>query len=139
MTARVRAVYFDQNFRFFDGEAGVKLFVVLADCSSQYIAAKTTSRQRTRSSTLGCNLNDRWQNFFVPAAQFEVDTWIDLQGLYSFTKVSLDAAARSGYISLKLFLDKNTFSALLRCAIGAEGTTKAEAQCLQDTLAQSSA
>jgi hypothetical protein len=138
MTARVRGVYFDKDFKFLDGETGEKLFVVVADRGGEYLAAKTTSQQHTKSANQGCNLGDYFQNYFLPAgvAEFRKPTWIDLQSLYAFRKTALDVAVTAGLAKLVILLPKDICSSLIDCAVQADGTTAPQVVSLEHSKAE---
>ena len=75
-------VYFDAAFRFQDGTIGEKRFVVI--CASpefelKVVVLRTTSQNKGGKS-YGCNLDDRFQNFYLPpeSGVFSLQTWIML-------------------------------------------------------------
>jgi len=79
-------VYYSEKFKFYDGEIGQKLFIVLNNPSGTepYIVAKTTS-QPIMKYNLGCNPGSGI--FFIKSNMecFPKDTFIQLIELYPFT------------------------------------------------------
>ncbi len=103
--------YFDREFKFKDGNAGEKLFVVLCTSplnDSTVVVVRTTKVERGAKS-YGCHLNDRWQNFYVPdeAKVFRKPTWIMLDYAieYPVSKLVTAAATQRAKLGLIAVLD----------------------------------
>ena len=108
--------YFDREFKFKDGNAGEKLFVVLCTSplnDSTVVVVRTTKVERGAKS-YGCDLNDRWQNFYVPdeAKVFKKPTWIMLDYAIEYSVSALEAATSER----KKKLTPIAFKDLLDCA-----------------------
>lgn len=91
-------VYFDPKFRYQDGNTGEKLFVVLCTSplnESKVVVVRTTTGDRRGAKSYGCNLDDRWQNFYLPdeAKVFSEPTWIMLDYAIEYPVSNLGTAA----------------------------------------------
>ena len=109
-------VYLDPDFRYKDGNTGKKYFIVLCSSplvDSKVVAVRTTSKERGAKS-YGCNLNDRWQNFYLPeeAKVFPVSTWIMLDYAIEYPASNLGTELSEQ----KFKLGPIAFRDLLECA-----------------------
>jgi len=91
-------VYFDPKFRYQDGNTGEKLFVVLCTSplnESKVVVVRTTTGERRGAKSYGCNLDDRWQNFYLPedAKVFREPTWIMLDYAVEYSVNALETSA----------------------------------------------
>jgi len=129
------AILHDPLFRFKDGETGNKLFVILNDGSSGfYVAVRTTSQARGKSSSEGCHLDDWQQNFFVPTATgcFKKNTWICLDDFYEFDATELLQGSFSGRIQHIGKLPSSMLPALISCALQSDDITGLQEQAIQN-------
>lgn len=87
----VGSVFFDRQFDFKDGDTGRKLFVVLGTIEGVSVAVKTTTRQHGRGTTFGCQIRDRFGNFFLPHRCCDLDrtTWVCLDAFYELDYASV--------------------------------------------------
>ena len=132
-------VYHDPDFPYQDGEAGNKLFVVLAlDVADNLIVARTTSRADRKSWTYGCHNSDPYPNFFIPKdlGIFPENTWVCLNYLTEFDQVEFYEGVAASQIEKKNEVPKKLMRELLECAASAEGTTVAQERAIRDTLAK---
>jgi hypothetical protein len=58
------SIFFDEDFKFHDGQAGEKVFLVLGTLGAVSLVAKTT--QHGRGVSFGCQPKDRFHNFYLP-------------------------------------------------------------------------
>ena len=109
---------FDSKFVFKDGDKGKKIFVVLNDGSTgTYIAAKTTSRGDRFSIQHGCQILDRFPNFyFVKGSCFlDENTWIQLDSFFEFETGKLIQKVLTNEIQRIGVLDCDQSVELLTC------------------------
>ena len=113
-------VYFDPVFRFKDGTVGKKRFVVLCSSpmtNSEVVVVRTTSQERG-SRKYGCQLNDRYQVFFMPleSEKFPKDTWIMLDYAMEYDVANLGTKL----VRQKAKLGSIAYRGLLLCAAQAK-------------------
>lgn len=129
---------FDDNFKFHDGAKGRKIFVVLNNGSSgNYITAKTTSRGDRYNIQHGCQILDRFPNFyFVKGSCFlSENTWIQLDAFYEFKAATLLQEVMSGQINRIGVVDTNQAIELLVCASHSDDLTQQQGVIISNTLA----
>lgn len=127
----------DENFKFRDGKAGKKIFVVLNDGNSgSYIAVKTTSKGDRYGIQHGCQILDRFPNFhFVKNSCFLYEnTWIQLDDFFEFKRDKLIHQITSGEIHKIGVLDSLQTIQLLTCASHSEDISLIHEKELQKTL-----
>jgi len=107
-------IFHHKNFTFKDGDVSSKLLVLLNTPSRNdpYLFIKTTSQQKGKSKTPGCD--EKRSLFFVPAntAFFEFDTWVQLYEIYPFPP---DDVQRDPDFVIINILDDKTTSAIIDC------------------------
>jgi len=109
-------VYYDPEFRFKDGKVKEKRFVVLCSSpmtNSEVVVVRTTSQERG-SRKYGCQLNDRYQVFFMPleSEKFPKDTWIMLDYTIEYDAGNLGTRL----VPQKAKLKPRAYGGLLACA-----------------------
>ncbi len=128
------AVLHDPQFRFKDGKTGNKLFVILNDGTAGfYVAVRTTSQAKGKSTSEGCHLKDWQQNFFVPTNKgcFNKDTWICLDDFYEFDVTELLKGHFSGRIKEVGKLSPALLQALIDCALQSDDITGLQKHAIQ--------
>lgn len=131
------SILHDTNFQFKDGEIGNKLLIVLNDGKEfPYIIIKTTSKQKTKNTDEGCQLNDKPPNFFLPrnSTSFEKDTWIELNEFFEFELSEMFQKRLARTIEHKNTLPKQILKDLLRCAINCDDISEFQEEILKKTL-----
>jgi hypothetical protein len=114
------------GFRFKDGARGDKYLVVLNDgLCGFYVLVKTTSRQNGRSASYGCNLSDRYPNFFLQDGIpiFCAPTWVCLDDFYTPPVAEILTGKFSGIVTMKGELPVEMAKALLLCAAASDDIT----------------
>ena len=109
-------VYYDPEFRFKDGKVKEKRFVILCSSpmtNSEVVVVRTTSQERG-SREYGCQLNDRYQVFFMPleSEKFPKDTWIMLDYAMEYDAANLGTKL----VRQKAKLGSIAYRDLLACA-----------------------
>lgn len=123
----------DLNFKFHDGKIGNKIFVVFNNAASGiYIAAKTTSRPDRYGIQHGCQIFDRFPNYyFVHGSCFlNKNTWVQLNNFYEFKKDELMQKVISGQINRIGLLDENHTSDLITCASHSDDLSMSQCEML---------
>lgn len=131
------SILHDPQFRCHDNTIQDKLLVVLNDGSvGKYILVKTTSSNKKKGSSPGCNARDNFRNFFIPKGQsnFPIDTWVMLNEFYEARRHELLQRSMSGYIKVKGELSENLIKSLLVCAKDSQDITPDQEAILDDTL-----
>ncbi len=129
---------FDDNFQFHDGAKGKKIFVLLNNGSSgEYLTAKTTSRGDRYGIQYGCQILDRFPNFyFVRGSCFLKDnTWVQLDAFYEFGAADLLQKVMSNHIKRIGVIDTAQMAQLLTCASHAEDLTQHQESIVNETMA----
>jgi hypothetical protein len=129
---------FDGNFRFHDGSDGRKIFVVLNNgLSGEYLAAKTTSRGDRYGIQHGCQILDRFPNFyFVKGSCFLKDhTWVQLDTFYEFDAAELIQKVMAGHINRIGVIDRAQAMQLLSCASHSEDISRYQESIISRALA----
>lgn len=132
-------VLFDNNFKFKDGKRGKKFLIVLNDGTpGYYIVVKTTSISNYKGNTYGCQINDRYPNFFLPhgSCAFEKHTWIILTQYYEFTTYKLLAKNFDGELNIIFYLPEDITIEILNCALDSEDIILSHEKILTDMVKQ---
>nr|VFJ72013.1 MAG: hypothetical protein BECKFW1821C_GA0114237_103019 [Candidatus Kentron sp. FW] len=129
---------FDSNFRFHDGKLGNKIFVILSNGSNGiYIAVKTTSRGNRYGIQHGCQILDRFPNYYLVEGSCEFlskNTWIQLDSFYELKseelmeKIIMNRIRRLGIIGEKDAID------LLTCATHSEDLSYFQEMVIQGAI-----
>ena len=112
-------ILFDRNFQFKDGEVGEKIFILLNNGSSgTYVSVKTTSNGSRYGLTAGCQVLERFPNFFIPvhAACLNDNTWVQLHVFYEFNAADLMQTVMSGEIHRIGVLPEKLANELISCS-----------------------
>jgi len=113
------ALLFHRRFLFKDGKRDDKIIVLLNDGTSGYfLATKTTSQSRNKTATFGCNLRDRYPNYFLPRRQtcLSMNTWVCLDDYHELDGPSLDSGRVAGEVNIIGHLEDQVTRCLLDCA-----------------------
>ena len=132
-------ILFDTNFRFRDGKIGSKLFIALNDGSKGvYVCAKTTSNDHRYGLTVGCQVMQRFPNFFIPkhACCLGENTWIQLEAFYEFDTAGLIQKVMSQHIKRIGVLETKMTKELITCATHAEDLSRFQEQELARQLGE---
>lgn len=130
-------VLVDSDFRFRDGERSRKLLVILNDgIDGVYLVAKTTSNPAHKSRFDGCNLNDKYPNFYLPAESCCLDgeSWVDLGPLYSLKPEYMLKGKFAGRINVIGELGNALLQELVECFLGSVDITQDEENMLLEVL-----
>jgi hypothetical protein len=114
------------GFQFKDGVRGDKFLVVLNEgLCGFYVLVKTTSRQNGRSARYGCNLSDRYPNFFLQDGIpiFCAPTWVCLDDFYTHPVAEILTGKFSGIVTMKGELSVEIAKGLLLCAAASDDIT----------------
>lgn len=128
---------FDPHFVFKDGNKGEKIFVVLNNGNSgSYITAKTTSRGDRYGIEHGCQIFDRFPNFFfVQGSCFLIkNSWIQLDAFYEFKTDRLIDKVCAGQIHQIGVLENVQMSQLLNCSSHSEDLSYSQEKVIQSTI-----
>jgi hypothetical protein len=126
-------VLVDSDFCFRDGQRSRKLLVVLNNgADGVYLVAKTTSNPAYKSRSSGCNLNDRYPNFYLPPKSCCLDgeSWVDLGPLYSLDLEYMLNGRFAGRISVIGDLGNAILQELIECFLGSVDITQDEEKML---------
>lgn len=130
-------ILFDSEYPFTDGSTKPKYMVILNFGSEYpYIAAKTTSKQKSRSALAGCQNSDYFQNFFIPKSEglMPLDTWIQLEQYRELSTTDLLERKSRGLISHHGTIDGSMLFDLLLCAIDSEDLSFGQEKELKSVL-----
>jgi len=128
---------FDRKFQFKDGEKGEKIFVILNNGDSgTYIAAKTTSKGDRYGIQYGCQVLERFANFyFVQGSCFlHKNTWVQLDAFFEFKSEKLMQKVIIGDINQIGILQCTQASELLMCASHSEDLSLAQEKIILQTI-----
>ena len=126
-------VLFDLNFKFSDNTEGEKIFVVLNNGSDGiYIAVKTTSNGSRYKNVYGCQVADRFPNFFLPQGSCHLpkNTWIQLEEFFEFDASKLMKCVMTNEILRKAVLITEQAIELISCATYSEDITSDQEEIL---------
>lgn len=130
------SIFFDQDFRFADGETGEKLFVVLGSKDALYVVVKTTTKQHGRGLDYGCQPRDRFYNFFLPTGccYLKSSSWVCLNEFYELKQNSVLQKKFSGSVRHICNLDDTITRALQECALNSLDISNFQAEAIQDSI-----
>lgn len=132
-------ILFDNNFEFNDGTRGRKLLVVLTDGTDGYhVVIKTTSNPNYKGNKFGCQHDDRYPNFFLPAGSCCLDgqSWLQLDQYFEFSSAEFLSWHFSGRINRIGVLPAELTLMLLRCALETEDISERQLYAVSDMLQQ---
>ncbi len=127
------SVLFDSQFRFSDGTLGQKILVLLNDgTAGVYVVIKTTSKDKHKRRGFGCQTQDRYPNFYLPAGKccLRGESWLMLDQFFEFHRQDLLAKRFAGQMNALGVLPDAILKDLLDCAIGCDDISIAQAQIL---------
>lgn len=111
-------ILFHVKFEFRNGNIGEKLLVLLNDPKpliEPFLFCKTTSRQKGKPTTPGCQSN--WSLFYIPSKQdfFEEGTWLQLHEIFEADAKSFLKDHFAGDLQIKGKLKDLTINSLMKC------------------------
>ena len=127
----------DNEFKYRDGTIGKKILIVFNDgTTGYYIVVKTTSKAHYKGITLGCQLTDRYPNFFLPKGStcLKLDTWVMLDQFFDLTAHKLLTKSFSGQINRIGLLPDDIFLDLIKCAIDCDDITLEQKDIIKNYL-----
>lgn len=130
-------ILFDDEFKFTDSSVGKKILIILNDGNPGfYIIVKTTSKSAYKSAEYGCQLSNRYPNFFLPKGSccLNEDTWIQLDQYFEFTAHELVSRHFTGQIKRIGILPKEIIYQLLDCAIKSDDISLSQEKILKEIL-----
>ena len=130
-------ILYDNAFEYDDGTTGKKFLIVLNDGKwGFYIVVKTSSKRKDRNTQFGCQLEDRYPNFFLPenSCWFDKNTWVELERYYEFQANELLSKRFSERLKQCGVLDKSITCLLLECAIESEDISIQNANILKSVF-----
>lgn len=132
----VGSVFFDREFDFGDGDMGRKLFVVLGTAKGVSLAVKTTTKQRGRGTTFGCQIKDRFGNFFLPHRCCDLDktTWVCLDAFYELDQSIVLTKRFRGIIDPICDLQPDLARLIQDCALMSKDISSAQEAIVQICL-----
>jgi hypothetical protein len=131
-------IIIDNEFEYSDKTTGKKILVVLNDgTSGSYIVIKTTSQDKYKGITFGCQSSDRYPNFFLPKGSccLNKDTWVMLDQFFEFRMHEVVSHHFSGRMNNIGLLAPDVVKILLKCAIECDDISVAHANLLEKMLA----
>ena len=134
----VGSVFFDEEFEFHDGESGEKLFIVLGPLAGVSVVVKTTSQRHGRGNTFGCQLGDRFANFFLPpgSCYLKKQTWACLDEYYELKSSQVLQKAFSGVIKPVCTLSDEIMRQIQDCAVASDDISSGQAHIVRACLVQ---
>jgi len=127
----------DNNFQFLDGSSGKKIIISLSKVDqNSYLFVKTTSKEIYKGKISGCQLNDRYPNFFIPqkTSFLTLDTWVMLNEFYEIKLENLFKKRTVSEMQHIGQLEESTTIQLLKCAIGSKDIQGNHQKALSNTL-----
>lgn len=130
-------IFYHKNFKFKNGGTKDKLVIVLAKLdTNEIITVVTTSKNKNKGNLQGCQINDRYPNFYIPkgSSSFRKDTWINLDDFYPFPLQEIFDDKCNGDIEVKSTLDETMFVALLNCSIESQDISDYQEDAIRTCL-----
>lgn len=110
-------IFYHNEYQFPDGSSGIKLLILLNNPVQEdpYLFCETTSQQKFRNKTFGCNSDKEY--FFIPSNRewFNLDTWIKLDTISPWIAASIVKDGLDGKLEKKDELSTNIFNAIKNC------------------------
>jgi hypothetical protein len=135
-------VLHDPTFEFSDSSIpGNKILIVLNDASSvgHFTIVKTTSNPGLKTEAYGCNLKDRYPNFYIPTGRcvLRENTWVCLDEYFDFSYQKwLKKCMEEKDVQTLGQLPDETLAELLTCSINSEDISHAQEADLRNTLSK---
>ena len=126
-------IFKDQNFAFHDGEMGNKILVSLGAKSGVIVVAKATSQGHRYNSIFGCQIKDRFPNFYLVqnCCILTKPTWICLNEFYELRAAELVKKHFAGDTkSIGNLPDEITVD-LIECALNSQDISAAQEEILK--------
>lgn len=129
-------LFFDENFKFHDGEEGRKIFVVLGTNSQIVLVVKTTSQGHRYLNDFGCQITHRFPNFHLVqgCCCLSKRTWVNLDEFYEFKNTDLLAKHFTGTVKRLGVLPSELAISLLECATKSEDISISQLKITRSTL-----
>lgn len=128
--------FFDTAFVFRDGGHGQKILVTLGSGQGITVVVKSTSQGRRYSIHQGCQVTDRFANFYLHLGSccLTKPTWICLDEFYEFNDRELLQRHFDGQIKRIGELSDTETLELLRCALASEDISGRQSGILKSAL-----
>jgi hypothetical protein len=112
-------IIYDTKFQFADGSTLDKLIIIVAELGNDFLAVKTTTRQRHMNNTSGCQINDKPPNFYIPAhaSWFNKDTWVELDEIFEIDSTLLNIKLRDRVAAKRGAVSDDLLKQILDCAL----------------------
>lgn len=129
-------LFFDTAFVFRDGGHGQKILVTLGSGQGITVIVKTTSQGRRYHNHPGCQVADRFPNFYLYLGSccLTKPTWICLDEFYEFKDSELLQRHFDGQIKRIGELSDTETVELLRCALASEDISGRQSAILKSAL-----
>lgn len=127
-------IFCDHEFRFDDGTTSKKYIILLNDGNpGYYIIVKTTSNDNCKGYQFGCQLEDRYPNFFLPCngCEFPKNTWVELEQYYEYPLNEMLKKHVSKELEHYGILDENITCQLLECVLESEDISMKDREVVQ--------
>lgn len=101
-----------------------------------YLVAKTTSNPTSKSRSSGCNLDDKYPNFYLPANSCCLDgeSWVDLGQPYSLKLEYMLSGKFAGRINVIGNLGNALLQELIECFLDSEDITQNDEEILLEVI-----
>lgn len=132
-------ILFDSEFKFSDGSQGEKLLAVLSDGEEgHHIIVKTTSKAHYKGIEFGCQIKERYPNFYLPKGScvLKEHTWIQLDQYFEFSSSEFLIWHFSGRINRIGVLPNEITIKVLHCAIESEDVSNRQRDVLIQMVEQ---
>lgn len=129
-------IFTDQHFIFHDGAVGNKILIALGAKDGVIVVAKTTSQGNKYSSVFGCQLKDRFPNFYLVkhCCVLTQPTWICLHEFYEFDAAQLVKKHFSGDTKLIGSLTDEITVDLLSCVLSCQDITENQIEIIKNIM-----
>lgn len=129
-------IFTDQNFVFHDGEVGNKILISLGAKSGVVVVAKTTSRGHRYKTVFGCQVKDRFPNYYLVqnCCVLSKPTWICLDEFYEFSANQLVQKHFAGHTKCIGNLPDEITADLICCALNSLDISTAQEEILKHIM-----
>jgi len=125
------AIFFDSAYHVENNRKIEKFIINLNDGESyNYIFVRTTTQRKRRSALYGCQLLDRYPNFYLPigSCYFTEHTWIQLEDYKEYLVAEVLDKRYKNTLQQHAKLDDKIVDELLRCALKSDDLTLIQAK-----------
>ncbi|MCK5493834.1 MAG: hypothetical protein KAJ14_12055 [Candidatus Omnitrophica bacterium] len=133
---RKKDVFYCPRFKFYDGETGKKLLLVLNEPSEgqPYLIVLVTSQQKNRKDVPGCYHKEGYYFIKENETWFSENTWLLFRPIYAFDFAKVLTESFSNNLTYKDQITEDFYIKILNCMLNSKDVKRLYKQILKNEL-----